>query len=667
MRPILLLATAGSLLAQSQPPASVQLAPMTVEARLLNESPATISRFELDRRPGAELSPARVAAQAANLFVANNEARSFTDTYALRGLTNTPIFGGPALGGYLDDLPLAQPFTFPAELAGFTVAELHRGPTQNTRFGRAGSAGVLTLQTPRPGEAGGEVRAGFGNHGARHASVRASSGAAGRGDGYASLGWSRRDGYVTNIVRGGDIDPKEALAGTARLRFRPRAGAEITFLGTAFRARDGVQPLVPLGGPRYRVARRNEGAMDLDAANLALSGAFDTSPGRLVATTSYNDWDLSPYESTLSFGFAELLNRVRQRHRAWNQEIKLGSAGDAEVPWLAGVFGSAARTEGSFDRFFGRFPYERSQFRVKSRELAAFGEVSFRPAPGWLFTAGLRGELSRRELRRTETVPVAQVFARTAESSALLPKLGVSYEFGRGTTVFATAGAGYKPGGFSAFTGNRALAAFGPERTRTAEIGATRASADGRYSATLRGFRYDITGYQIERSFATGAVADDYLVVNAPRARSVGGELEFAWRPVEGLTLAADVGITRATLREFVDPYAGRNLSGNRAPFVPDYDASLRVDYRTAFGWFVGAEWSKVGRTRYTEDGNPFFAQATVSLWDGWVGFEHGAWRITVYGRNLTGEEYYSAIIPGAFHGTPAAPRTMGAEVAWRW
>lgn len=667
MRPILFLASAGLVLAQSPSGAPVQLAPVTVEARLLNESPATISRFELEREPTGEVSPARVAEHAANLFVATNDARSFTDIYALRGLTNTPIFGGPALSGYLDELPLAQPFTFPSELGGFAAAELHRGPTQNTRFGRAGAAGVLTLQTPESTRAGGEVRAGFGNHGARNGAVRASSGTVGRGDVYASAAWSRRDGHITNTVLGRDIDGKDAFAGVARFRFRPAAGTELTFLGTAFRARDGVQPLVPLGGPLFEVARQNEGRTHLDAANAALTAAFATPWGRLSATTSHNDWELSPYESTLDFGFAELANRVSQRHRTWNEEIKLSSRDGAEVQWQAGVFGSSARTDGAFDRVFGAFPFESSVFRVKTRELAAFGEATFRPRPGLLFTAGLRAESSHRELRRDETVPVVQVFERTARSSALLPKLGVSYAPDAGTSVFATAGAGYKPGGFSAFTGNQALAAFGPERTRTVEAGVTRTTADGRFAATVRGFWYDITGYQIERSFATSSVADDYLVVNAPRARSVGGELELQWRPVDGLLLAADVGVTRVTLREFTDPYTGADLRGNRAPFVPDYDVSVRAEYRTDFGWFAGAEVTAHGRTRYTEDGNPFFAQGAHSRWDAWVGFERERWRVTVFGRNLSDEEYYSAITPGTGHGTPGAPRTLGAELVWKW
>lgn len=667
MRLLPLSLVAGSLLAQSPAPSPVQLAPVTVEGRLLNESPATITRLDLGGPAGGLRTPADLADRAANLALGDNAARSFTDTYALRGLTNTPIFGGPALSCYLDDVPLGQPFTFPGDLTGFAVAELHRGPTQNTRFGRAGSAGVLTLATPEPAAAGGEVRVGIGDHGARHAALQAATGARPAGDVFASAARSQRDGFVTNTRLGRTIDDQEAFSGLARFRWRPAPGTELTFLSTVLRARDGVQPLVPLGGPLFTVARSAEGLLHLDAATAGLTAAVETGLGRLTATTSHTDWKMAPYASTLGFGFAELDNRVRQRHRAWNQEVRLVAPAHAPVRWQAGVFGSRHRTEGAFDRFFGPFPFERSAFRVSSTELAAYGEAAFQLAPAWQLTGGMRLESARRELRRDETVPTVQTFGRRHESTALLPKLGLGYTPDRQTTVFLTVGAGYKPGGFSAFTGNRVLAAFGPERTRTLEAGITRTTASQRLAATVRVFGYAITGYQIERSFATSAVADDYLVVNAPRARSVGGEVELAWRPRAGLTVTADLGVTRATLREFTDPFTGANLAGNRAPFVPDYDASLRIEQRTGRGWFAGAGLTARGRTRYTEDGNPFFAQGAVALLSAWAGYEQPRWRLGVTGRNLADEGYYRAITPGTFHGTPGAPRMLEVELAWRW
>ncbi|HET7535823.1 MAG TPA: TonB-dependent receptor, partial [Candidatus Didemnitutus sp.] len=599
-------------IASAQTPAEpvVKLDQLVVEGRLLTETPATVTVIPLETLPVTETTTAKLADRAPNFFIATNDAHSFTDIFSLRGLTNTPIFGDPAISFYLDDLPLGSGFTFPTDLVGFARAELHRGPTQNTVFGRAGSAGVLRVATPGLGAVPqGDLRVSYGNYNALDVAADVGSSSSGAVDAYVGADYASRDGYITNTKLNTDIDHKESTSGLARLRWRPSTTAELTLLVTALRARDGVQPLVPLGGPLFTVSRNSEGFTDLDAWNAALTAAFATPVGRLSATTSVNDWDLGPYRSTLGFGFAELVNNVDQKQHAWNEEVKLVSSDKEALRWQVGGFYSDGYTDGAFQRVFGPFPYEQSKSHVDARDLAGFGEATWALNPQVNLTAGLRLEQSRKTLHREETIPVPHNFDGEAESSAWLPKIGIDYVASRETTFFGTAGAGYKPGGFSTFTGNAALAPFGPERTMTLEAGVTHTLASKSLSVTARAFYYDITGYQIERSFATSSVADDYIVVNAPKARSWGGELELAWKPVDGLTIGVDVGATDVTLREFTDPYTHVSYAGNRAPAVPTYDASLRLDYESRLGFFVGFDITANGRTYYTEAEDLKFGQ----------------------------------------------------------
>ena len=641
---------------------------VTVTEQLLTDSPATVTRLSFTDTPQSEISLPQLANRAANFFESTNDAHSFNDTFSLRGLTNTPIFGDPAISFYLDDLPLGSGFTFPTDLGGFAQAELHRGPSQNTVFGRAGSAGVVTLTTPEPGLAArGDLRASTGNFGARQVSASLMTAANSESDAYVSAAYSDRDGYVTNARLQHDVDFKQSLSGLARFRFRPTTTSEITFLVTALRARDGEQPLVPLGGPLFTITRRTEGYTELDSANAALKAAVTTPFGLLSATTSYTSWDLGPYASVLAFGPSELFNGSALSQRNFNEEVKLASPTTSAIRWQIGAIYTDGSTDGSFTRAFGPFTIEQSAYRIDAQDLAAFGEATFKLNSALSLTAGLRAEDSRKSMRRQETVPTAQIFDLHRESTALLPKVAANFAVDRATSVFVSLGAGYKPGGFSAFTGNRALASFGPERTKTLEAGVTTTTADKTVSATLRFFYYDITGYQIERSFATTSVADDYLVVNAARARSYGSELELAWKPLAGLTLAADLGTTAVTLREFRDPYTGTSFAGNRAPYVPVYDASLRADYMHASGFFGGVELSSNGRTFYTEGESLAFGQRAYILLNARLGYGTGRYRVTAYGDNLTDKGYYSAIAPGTGHGTPGAPRTYGLEVAVKW
>jgi iron complex outermembrane recepter protein len=128
-----------------------------------------------------------------------------------------------------------------------------------------------------------------------------------------------------------------------------------------------------------------------------------------------------------------------------------------------------------------------------------------------------------------------------------------------------------------------------------------------------------------------------------------------------------DLGLTHITLRDFRDPYSGDVFDGKQAPYMPAYDAGLRVDYQHATGWFGGVDVISNGRTYYTEDENRLFSQSAYTLVGGRLGWGGQRLRVSVSGANLTNERYYSSITPGPFHGTPGAPRTWVIEAALRF
>ncbi len=635
-------------------------------------SPTTEVELRAEEPPADFALPA-LAAEIAGFSVGSNQARSFTDTFAIRGLTNTPIFGAPAVTVYLDDLPLGSGFTFPSDLTGFTQGELLRGPGAGTRFGRSGPGGILLLSTPpNTDRTRGALVISAGDYGSRSATYTVSSAHHAQGDAYVAAHWSERDGYVTNTTLNEDVDYKETSSALTRLRWRPSQTVELTLLANALQARDGAQPLVPLGGPFHTVQRSAEGLAELDTFNAALTASFDFEGRRLTATTSFSDWDMGPYFNTLDFGFAELGNGSTLSQRNLSEEIILTSTEGAEVAWRIGGFINDGRTDGSFVRQFGGFTFEESTYRFDQTDLAIFGEATLQPVDRLAVTIGLRGVRTEMDSERTEIIPAPGVTLAKHESDAWLPHVNARYTLESGSTVFGNFAMGYKTGGFSAFTGNPDLAPYDAEYTTAYEVGVTHALEDGRYHMTLRAFYYDVDDYQIERSFQTGldqgqGEADDYLVVNADGAESIGGEFELGWRPLPGLELAAAYGLTDTTLDNFIDPFTGRVFDGNRTPFVPSHDLHLRADYRHASGVYIGASLTTHGKTYYTEGEDEIFAQASYSLLNARLGYAAETYRIGISGRNLSDEEYYSAITPGTFHGTPGAPRTWQVEVAFKF
>jgi iron complex outermembrane recepter protein len=395
--------------------------------------------------------------------------------------------------------------------------------------------------------------------------------------------------------------------------------------------------------------------------------AFDLPAGRLSWVSSRAWWELGPYASVLAFGPAELLNTSELLQETYTQELRFVSGSASRLRWQGGVLFSEGDTDGTFARAFGPVVIERSAYAIGARTGAVFAETEWSPGPRLEIVAGLRAEGSRKTFARLETAPTTQRFSDRRESSALLPKLSGRYAANERTAYFGSLSAGHKPGGFSAFTGRRDLAAFGPERVRAAEAGVRHRDIQRRLEATVRGYLYRISGYQIERSFATPGPGDDYLVVNAPRAASVGGEIEVRWRPRDGVELGFDAGVTRVTLRDFRDPYTGERFDGRRAPYVPSYDVAAVAEYRSRRGLFLGATLARTGSIPFTESGDARFVQGAVTLLEARAGIDRGPYRMVVSAANLTDERYYQSISAGTGHGTPGAPRSIGVEISREW
>jgi len=650
--------------APAEPEPVVRGEPFLVEATLLAADAAGTTRVRLDdTAPPAAQSLANLSGRVANLHLDTGGAGSYGDLFTLRGLANTPYFSDPSVTVYFDDLPLASGFTYPTGLFGFSTATIYRGP-QATAFGRAGEGGVLVFNSPDiASSAAGELRASIGNFDARTAAVSATSARDATADATVAASFSERDGFIENTQLHTHVDDQQSSAVSARLRFRPTATSEITIQLLGSRQRDGAQPLVPLGGPLFSVARASEGRTDIDFGGIALKAAFDTALGRLSATTSYTDWEMNPYENFLVLP-PPLDSIVNQTQRTWNEELRLASAPHAPLAWNFGAWFSDSRTNGDVNRSIPNlFPIEASAYELNSQTLALFGQVDLVSAGNWRVIAGARAEQVKKDFDRSQTVPGAGEFTGEKNFAAFLPKLAATYAIAPDTTASASISLGTKPGGWSAFTGDPALAPFAAERTLAFEAGLDTALANKTLKLAARAFAYEIRDYQIERSFT----ATDYLVVNAPRARSLGAELEAAWRPAPAWTFAATLGVTDITKREFTDPFTNISYAGDRAPYAPAFDANLSVTYRRPAGWFAAGELSAVGKTFYDESENPAFAQNAHATLAARLGYAAARWRVTLYGENLANENYYTLIIPGVGHAVPGAPRTYGVETVVKW
>jgi outer membrane receptor protein involved in Fe transport len=311
--------------------------PITVEG--VRASPVRLDELEVlfqTTAPLPERGWRNLTTGLPNFRVAAGGAGSYGDSFSLRGLANTPYFGDPAVTVYLGDLALGSSFTYPASLASFTRATVARGP-QGTRVGRAGIAGVVTLESAEPGEQPAvELRAGAGEFGARTVALDAMTSRGSTADASLSLWREEHDGFIENTLLGINVDHRRATGGTARVRLRPAGTVELGLQLYAQRTNAGAQPLVPLGGPLFEVGRSREGSTGIDSAGAAFSAEFDLGGARVKAVTNYSTWELAPYDSHIVLPPA-IDSRIDQRQNIWSEEIRISSQKAAPFRWSGGV------------------------------------------------------------------------------------------------------------------------------------------------------------------------------------------------------------------------------------------------------------------------------------------------------------------------------------------
>jgi iron complex outermembrane receptor protein len=322
---------------------------------------------------------------------------------------------------------------------------------------------------------------------------------------------------------------------------------------------------------------------------------------------------------------------------------------------------SSSDTTGDVDRAIPNlFPIESSAFELQSHVVALFGEVNAAPWKRWQVGLAARIESTTRSFERRQRIPDVALYDALTRFHNFAPQLSIRRDLSANAALTAILAMSGRPGGWSAYTADSTLARFHAERSRSLEMALITEDPSHSLRITYRAYIYDIRNYQIERSFT----AADYLVVNAPRARSLGAEWESEWEPTSGLTLRMGVSGTHATLREFVNPFDGTDLAGNRVPNAPSYTANLSIRYRSTRGWFASAEGQRTGTTYFEESENRAFAQRAYEILSASLGYNIGRLRLTLYGSNLLNERYYATIVPGVVHGVPGAPRTIGCELS---
>ncbi|MEM6683841.1 MAG: TonB-dependent receptor, partial [Pseudomonadota bacterium] len=622
----------------------------------------------------------------------------------------------PAVGVYVDEIAYPFPAMSQAVLFDLAQVEVLRGP-QGTLYGRNTTGGAVNFVTNKPSE-----DLGLG--------LRAEIGNFGRWQGEAFVTGPLAEGVSARLAviseHGGawqfNRDTGEELGDIDRTAVRAMISLErdtLKVLATAHYYNDrsdGVgayllNDYTPNGLPTINADVDNRatgwGVSDAFAAATGLSTSdrpfrdnegfgfnlrldYDFGAATLTSLTSYERFDrreFNDWDGTIVPAAEVLFN---SEPRVFAQELRLTSNTDEAAPldWIVGVYFAdetlSELFQSDFQNSFGlglRTPYEQ-----EARTLAVFGQAGYAITDRLSATVGLRFEDENRDLVSLETVftppllPDVASPTRDADLSEVSGKVGLDYRLSDSALVYALISRGVKSGGFTALNTLNPLQteAFNNEVLWAYEIGAKTELLENTLRVNFAAFYYDYTDQQIQGFFFNDANAAIIgRIINVPKSKIYGAELETVWAPFEGFTLSNAIGWKKGEFTEFNDldiPNAPATIdrSGEALPFPEwSYTGSAVYQLALAEGWnaALNANWTYRDTLDKSRLGNAIF-----NVDDFWlvnaqltVGPQDGLWDIGIYARNLTDTDYdetrnffiqQAGAVPFVANGFRGRPRT---------
>lgn len=274
------------------------------------------------------------------------------------------------------------------------------------------------------------------------------------------------------------------------------------------------------------------------------------------------------------------------------------------------------------------------------------------------------------------------LYAQSTSFSSSTPKITLKYDVTPESSLYATAGKGFRLGGATTPNTNAACVAglaelgdssapksYGPDQLWSYEIGSKSLVFDKTLSVNADVYMINWTDLQqtIQIPICGGA-----LNINVGDARAVGGELEVRYKPrfVPGLTLGANLGAEHAYITSSTDLSPAK--TGQNVLYTPNVTATLLADYT----WKITDSVSGFLRGDYEYTGtsygsflvptptapNPTYIDPSYNVVNMSLGASLGQFELSLFAKNLLDNKtiLQSPTINSVTMGYTLRPLTVG-------
>lgn len=597
--------------------------------------------------------------------------QSRNDTWGIRGV---PVSGfddqgaqtlNNAISVYVDGaLQTNRLITMsPLSLWDVKQVEIFRG-SQSTIQGRNSLAGAVVIQTEDPQFKNSlSARSIFGNYGQQGGSVMGNAVLSpGVAAGRIALDYQTEDGYVDNETLNKDADSRRALNARGKLLVLPTDNSDllITLAHTDYRMGDNA---VSTSGDKplyYELFANTDASDEVQQNEATLKYNYYFNNGWSI--TSITSGTHARYDSLLDFDQTSTgVLEVQRKHktRLVNQEVRLGYEGDTTKGHVGVYYG---KSEIDFNDklthgLFGLLIDADGNTEITSK--AVFGEVNWYFHPQWQLIAGLRYD--KEDNDSTLAYPVDNfgtgqpAFASQSQSfDALLPKLGLSYEFAPKQLLGFTVQRGYRSGGVNARPASGDFKPYDAEYTTNYELAYRGSWLNNKLKTFGNLYHTDWKDQQVASLDDTQTFT---TVSNAARSEITGIELSFDYALTTQVNLFAGASYNDTEYKEYIDGN-GDDLSGKSFYRAPKKKVNLGVTYRYSQNLFVNvdASYQDSSAAAYF----PYRENDSVTLVNANVGYKINK-NVSVNGfvRNLFDREYITNNQSGPVLDV-GAPRTLG-------
>jgi iron complex outermembrane receptor protein len=504
-----------------------------------------------------------------------------------------------------------------------------------------------------------------------------------------TIGHGEREGFTRNDVTGNDLDYRAASYGKAQLWWLPNSEWEARVIFTGERARDGDYALNDLEALRqnpFHAARDFEGFTNRDVLATTIQTRREGQRFAFSTITGFVNWKTQDV-TDLDYSPAPLITRDNtERDFHFTQEVRFASASGAParladvvtMRWQTGIFFFTQSYEQDAINTFAPFvlsPQLNFPISQHSPEsdlddlgVGVYGQVTTTFSDNFDLTLGARFDHENKEAVLNTFYDPAFIPGRSVSAekgfSNVSPQFAASYRFQAGRMVYASAGRGFKAGGFNPASppGNET---YDEEHAWHLESGVKALLADGKLSANAAVFFIDWSGLQL--NLPNPAVPAQFYISNIGGARSKGAELELIARPHPAIDLFGVFGYTHARFDDGTSS-SGVDVSGNKLPSTPDFTATLGGQLSrnltpsvTLYGrgevWFNGGFDYNDANSQAQEAYSLANFRAGIR---GRFGFVEGWVRNAFDTRYIPIAFAYGALAPSGFVGEMGAPRRFG-------